>query len=116
MTSLIEIPSCSALHIPAPGVAALPLSEGDLILTLIPANPPTHPSSTITLSVGTSSFPLLPISPLQKIQSTGEHSSYIFTPVPADGGESVGRVKIVFKDRQVISTCIVVSCQLILRM
>jgi len=99
MTTLVDIPSCTALHIPTPTSQPLPLSSGDLTLTLIPANPPTHPSQTVTLTIGASSFPLLPNSPVQKIQSAKEHASYIFTPVPADGGAGIGRVKIVMKDR-----------------
>jgi hypothetical protein len=102
MTSLIDIPSTTALHIPTPVSAPLPLSSGTLSLTLIPANPPAHPSETITLTIGTASFPLLPISPIQKIQSKDEHASYIFTPVPADGGAGIGRVKIAMKDRLVM--------------
>ncbi len=82
-----------------PGSEPLPLSTGDLSLTLIPANPPTHPSPTVTLTIGASSFPLLPNSPVQRIHSAKEHPSYIFTPVPADGGDGIGRVKITMKDR-----------------
>ena len=99
MTTLIDIPSCTALHLPTATSDPLPLSTGDLSLTLLPANPPTHPSATITLTIGSSSFPLLPNSPIQKIQSKDEHSSYIFTPIPADGGAGIGRVKILMKDR-----------------
>ncbi len=99
MTTLIDIPSCIALHIPTPQSEPLPLSSGDLSLTLIPANPPLHPSPTVTLTIGASSFPLLPNSPVQKIQTAKEHSSYVFTPVPADGGAGIGRVKIVMKNR-----------------
>ena len=99
MTTLIEIPGCTAFHIPTPVSQALPLSSGDLSLTLIPANPTGHPSSTVTITIGASSFPLFPNSPLQKIQSKEEHASYIFTPVSPDGGEAIGRVKIVMKDR-----------------
>ncbi|KAK1926229.1 senescence-associated protein-domain-containing protein [Papiliotrema laurentii] len=98
MSSLVQIPACTALHLPTPTSSPLPLSSGDLTLTVIPANPPTHPSPTLTLTIGSSSFPLLPNSPLQKIQTTHEHPSYIFSPLPADGGEPIGQVKIVLKD------------------
>ena len=102
MTTLVDIPSCSALHIPITGATPLPLSTADLTLTLIPGNPPTHPSQTLTLNIGSSSFPLLPNSPIQKVQSKQEHASYVFSPIPADGGAAIGQVKIVMKDRYVI--------------
>jgi hypothetical protein len=98
MSSLIEIPSCTALHIPTPASSPLPLSSGALTLSVVPANPPTHPSASLTLTIGSSSFPLLPNSPIQKIQTINEHSSYIFSPVAADGGAAIGQVKIVMKD------------------
>lgn len=98
MAALADIPSCTALHIPSPGVSPLPLSTGDLVLSLIPANPPTHPSSTLALSIGSSSFPILPSTPIQKVQSKAEHAAYIFSPAPADGGAAIGQVKIVMKD------------------
>lgn len=94
---LVEIPQCSALHLPTPQSSPLPLSTGELTLNLVPANPPTHPSQTLTLTIGSASFPLLPISPLQKVQAKDEHPSYIFSPVPADGGAPIGQVKIVMK-------------------
>ncbi|KAK4683455.1 hypothetical protein P7C73_g6808, partial [Tremellales sp. Uapishka_1] len=75
----------------------LPLSAGELLLTLLPANPPTTPAQTLTLTIGASSFPLLPNSPVQKVKANDQHSSYVFSPVPADGGASIGQVKIVMK-------------------
>ncbi|WVR03349.1 hypothetical protein IAU60_000340 [Kwoniella sp. DSM 27419] len=98
MTTLVTIPSTSVYHQPTPQSEALPLSTGELNLTLIPANPPSHPHSTLTLTVGGSSFPLLPNSPVQKVQAKDEHPSYVFSPVPADGGAAVGQVKIKVKD------------------
>ncbi|WWC85718.1 uncharacterized protein L201_000584 [Kwoniella dendrophila CBS 6074] len=98
MTTLVTVPHVTAYHIPSPGSEPLPLSSGELNLTVIPANPPTHPSSTLTLTVGGSSFPLLPNSPVQKVQAKEQHPSYIFAPVPADGGEPVGQVKLRVKD------------------
>ncbi|GFZ50676.1 hypothetical protein JCM24511_08434 [Saitozyma sp. JCM 24511] len=98
MTTLVDIPSCTALHVPTPTSAPLPLAKGDLTLVLMPANPPSHPSATLTLSVGGSSFPLLPNSPVQKVKAKEEHASYQFTPVPADGGMAVGTVRIQMKD------------------
>lgn len=101
-TILVTIPQCTALHLPTPQSTPLPLSTGDLTLNLIPANPPSHPSQTLTLTIGSASFPLLPISPIQKIQAKDEHPSYIFAPVAADGGDSIGQVKIVMKSRHVL--------------
>ncbi|ORY25173.1 senescence-associated protein-domain-containing protein [Naematelia encephala] len=98
MTTLIAIPATRALHIPKPGAEPIPLSSGELVLTLIPANPPAHPSSTLTLSIGTASFPLLPNSPVQKTETNHEHSTYVFKPVPADGGAEIGQVRIFMKD------------------
>ncbi|WRT63619.1 uncharacterized protein IL334_000542 [Kwoniella shivajii] len=98
MTTLVTIPNVTAYHLPTPTSDPLPLSTGELNLTVIPANPPTHPSSTLTLTVGGSSFPLLPNSPLQKVQAKEQHPSYIFSPVAADGGEPVGQVKLRLKD------------------
>lgn len=97
MTTLITIPNITALHIPTRGSTPLPLSTGDLILTLLPANPPSHPSQTLTLTIGAASFPLLPISPVRKVEVKEEHPSFVFSPVPADGGEGIGQVKIQFK-------------------
>ena len=101
MTTLVDIPSCTAVHLPTPTSSPLPLAFGDLTLTIIPANPPAHPSQTVTLTIGASSFPLLPNSPVQKIGSIKEHASYVFSPVPADGGAGIGQVKITMKDRHV---------------
>ncbi|WWD05932.1 hypothetical protein V865_004017 [Kwoniella europaea PYCC6329] len=98
MTTLVTIPNVTAYHLPTPTSDPLPLSTGELNLTVIPANPPSHPSSTLTLTVGGSSFPLLPNSPVQKVQAKDQHPSYIFAPVPADGGEPVGQVKLRVKD------------------
>ncbi|WWD22344.1 hypothetical protein CI109_106835 [Kwoniella shandongensis] len=97
MTTLVDIPSAAAFHLPTPASDPLPLSAGDLVLTLIPANPPTHPSQTLTLTIGSSSFPLLPNSPVQKVEAKDEHPSYVFSPVSADGGASIGQVKIRMK-------------------
>ncbi|WVF66439.1 hypothetical protein IAT40_001179 [Kwoniella sp. CBS 6097] len=98
MTTLVTIPSTQAYHLPTPTSDPLPLSSGELNLTLIPANPPSHPHSTLTLTIGASSFPLLPTSPVQKVQAKDEHPAYVFSPVPADGGAPVGQVKIKVKD------------------
>jgi hypothetical protein len=94
MSALITIGNTTALHLPTADAAPLPLANGDLTLVLIPANPPTHPSETLTVSIGASSFPLLPNSPLQKVKTIDEHPTFQFTPVPADGGAGVGQVRI----------------------
>ncbi|EIW67803.1 hypothetical protein TREMEDRAFT_69409 [Tremella mesenterica DSM 1558] len=98
MTTLAEIPSCKALHLPTPDATTLPLSMGELTLVLLPASPPARPSPTLTLTIGWSSWAILPITPVRKVQSQDEHPTYLFSPVPADGGSSVGQVKIVMKD------------------
>lgn len=99
MSTILTIPGCTALHNPTPGSQPLPLATGDLTLTVIPANPPTHPSETLTLSVGSAAFPLLPNHPVQRVKAKQEHPSYQFTPIPADGGMTVGTVRITMKDR-----------------
>ncbi|WVQ80422.1 hypothetical protein IAT38_002527 [Cryptococcus sp. DSM 104549] len=98
MTTLIEIPNTSVFHVPTPTSKPLPLSEGDLTLTLIPADPPTNPAPTVTLTVGASSFPLLANAPVQRVQSKEEHPSYAFFPKPPKGGTAVGQVRIKLKD------------------
>jgi len=97
--SIAEIPQCTAYHLPTPTSSPLPLASGDLVLSVLPANPPTHPSESLTLTIGSAAFPLLPNSPIQKIQSKDEHPSYIFAPVASDGGDSIGQVKITVNDR-----------------
>lgn len=99
MTTLVEISECRAFHLPGPGIDPLPLASGTLTLALIPANPPSHPSETIALSVGSSAFPVLPNTPVQKVEAKEEHPRYVFSPAPADGGAAVGRVKIALKAR-----------------
>jgi hypothetical protein len=99
MTTLAEIQNVKAYHLPVPGAEPVVLSTGTLYLSVIPANPPSHPSQTIALSVGASSFPVLPNTPVQKIEAKEEHPRYAFSPLPADGGAAIGRVKIVLGPR-----------------
>lgn len=99
MTTLAEIPNVQALHLPTPGAQPVTLSSGTLILSVIPANPPSHPSQTIALTVGASSFPVLPNTPVQKVEAKEEHPRYAFSPLPADGGAAIGRVKIIINSR-----------------
>lgn len=99
MTTLAEIQNVKALHLPTPGAQPVPLSTGTLTLSLIPANPPSHPSETVALTVGASSFTVLPNTPVQKIEAKEEHPRYAFSPLPADGGAAIGRVKIVLNPR-----------------
>jgi len=101
MTTLAEIENVKAYHLPVPGAEPVVLSTGTLYLSVIPANPPSHPSQTIALSVGASSFPVLPNTPIQKIEAKEEHPRYAFSPLPADGGAAIGRVKIVLSPRLV---------------
>jgi len=103
MTTLAEIQNVKAYHLPVPGAEPVVLSTGTLYLSVIPANPPSHPSQTIALSVGASSFPVLPNTPVQKIEAKEEHPRYAFSPLPADGGAAIGRVKIVLSPRSVNS-------------
>jgi len=101
MTTLAEIQNVKAYHLPVPGAEPVVLSTGTLYLSVIPANPPSHPSQTLALSVGASSFPVLPNTPIQKIEAKEEHPRYAFSPLPADGGAAIGRVKIVLSPRLV---------------
>lgn len=101
MTTLVEIPDCRAFHLPGPDIDPLPLASGTLTLALIPANPPSHPSETVALSIGSSAFSVLPNTPVQKVESKEEHPRYVFSPAPADGGAAIGRVKIALKARYV---------------
>jgi hypothetical protein len=103
MTTLAEIQNVKAYHIPTPGAEPVVLSTGTLWLSLIPANPPSHPSQTVALTVGASSFTVLPNTPVQKVEAKEEHPSYVFSPLPADGGAAIGRVKIVLSPRYVLS-------------
>ncbi|WVQ76386.1 hypothetical protein IAR50_006052 [Cryptococcus sp. DSM 104548] len=97
MTTLIEIPSAAALHLPTPTSSPLPLSSGDLSLILLPAAPPTRPAETLTLNVGSSSFPLTKRYPVQKVHGKDEHPTYAFGVQGQDAGASVGQVRIVMK-------------------
>ena len=92
---LINIPSTKAFHLP-PGGAPVLLAQGDLVLSLIPAHAPDHPRETITLSVGTASFPITHATPVVKVDTNGEHPSFAFRPVV--GGERAGKVKVVLKE------------------
>lgn len=96
MTTLVTIPNAKALHIPTPGATPLPLATGDLNVLLIPANPPTHPSDTITISIGASAFPLIPSTPVQKVKAKAEHPSYTFSPAAPVGSEPIGSVLLEF--------------------
>ncbi|BEJ12044.1 hypothetical protein CspHIS471_0205040 [Cutaneotrichosporon sp. HIS471] len=98
MTSLVSIPGCVALHLPARGVAAVPMANGDLHLTLLPADPPSRKEEILTLSVGSSAFVVAKNSPVQRIQSKNEHPSFVFTPAPPEGGQSIGQVRIDMSD------------------
>ena len=95
---LVDIPNCTALHIPTPSSDPLPLSAGDLVLTALPGTNEKEPAK-VSLSVGASSFQLHPNTPVQKILAKEEHPTYVFAPVSPDGSATVGQVKILFKDR-----------------
>lgn len=99
MTTLITIPAVTAFHLPAPGATPVPLAQGDLALSLLPAAPPTRPAEVLTLSIGSSAFVLARNSPVQKTKSKNEHPSFVFTPAPRDDGRSIGQVRIDMKDR-----------------
>lgn len=100
MTTLLTITSAKALHLPTPTSSLLPLSSGDLTLTLLPANPPLQTSETLTLTIGSSAFPLSTKGRIQRIKAKEEHASYMFTPMPAGAeGESVGQVVVQMKNR-----------------
>ena len=99
MTTLADIPSTKAYHLPTPTSEPILLAEGELVLATIPANPPARPSPTLTLSVGASSWPVLPNTPVRKIHAQKEHASYIFSPAAVDGSEGIGQVKIILADR-----------------
>lgn len=92
---LITIPATRAFHLP-PGGAPVLLAEGDLVLSLIPAHAPDHPRETITLTVGTASFPITHATPVVKVDTNEEHPSFAFRPVV--GGERAGKVKVVLKE------------------
>lgn len=83
-------------HSRTPASDLLPLSSGTLTLVLLPANPPTQKTETLTLTVGASSFPLSPKLPVQKLRSKDEHPWYSFSPAPPapDGSKPVGQVRI----------------------
>lgn len=98
MSSLVNIPGAIALHLPAKGAEPVPLANGDLNLTLLPAEPPKRPAETVTLSVGSSTFILAKNSPVQRIRSKNEHPSFVFTPAPPEGGQSIGQVRIDMSD------------------
>lgn len=101
MSTLITIKNATALHLPAPGATPVPLAHGDLHLNLLPAAPPERPVDTLIITVGASSFPLAPNSPVQRTRSKNEHPSFIFTPAPPAGGQSIGQVRIDMADRYV---------------
>lgn len=92
---LITIPTTKAYHVP-PGGAPVLLAEGDLVLSVIPAQAPDHPKETITISVGNASFPLDHSTPVVKIETNAEHPSFAFRPVI--GGERAGKVKVSLKE------------------
>lgn len=96
MTTLVTIPNAKALHIPTPGATPLPLATGDLNVLLTPANPPTHPSDTITISIGASAFPLIPSTPVQKVKAKAEHPSYTFSPAAPVGSDAIGSILLEF--------------------
>jgi hypothetical protein len=116
MTTLITIPGAKALHVPTKGASPLPLAEGDLQITVLPADrelqcmwvevvvadahalAPSRPSSILSLSVAHASFPLLPTAPVHRIQSNAQHASYLFSPLPSDGGQAIGSVLIKLAD------------------
>ncbi len=98
MTSLVTIPGTVALHLPARGAAPVPMANGDLHLTLLPADPPTRKEDVLTLSVGSSAFVVAKNSPVQRIRSKNEHPSFVFTPAPPEGGQSIGQVRIDMTD------------------
>ncbi|TXT07385.1 hypothetical protein VHUM_03105 [Vanrija humicola] len=98
MSTLITIKNTTALHLPAPGAAPVPLAHGDLHLNLLPAAPPERPHDTLIITVGASSFPLGENSPVQRTRSKNEHPSFVFTPATPDGGQSIGQVRIDMAD------------------
>lgn len=100
MSTIIDIPSCTALHLPTPNATALPLSTGELTVTVLP-------DQTLTLSIGTSSFPLTQRTKIQKVQTINQHPTYLFSPIlpvsasgdaSTAGERTIGQVKIVMKD------------------
>ncbi|WOO80184.1 uncharacterized protein LOC62_03G003695 [Vanrija pseudolonga] len=98
MSTLTTIKNATALHLPAPGATPVPLAHGDLHLNLLPAAPPERPTDTLIITVGASSFPLAPNSSVQRTRSKNEHPSFIFTPAPPAGGQSIGQVRIDMAD------------------
>lgn len=98
MTTLITIPGATAYHLPAPGVEPVPLAEGDISLTLVPAFPPTRPNDAVTLTVGSSTFVLTKNAPVQRTNSKNEHPSFVFTPAPLADGRTIGQVRIDMRD------------------
>lgn len=106
MTTLLQIPQTQTLHLPTPTSTPLPLSTGDLLLTLLPANPPSQPNPSLILSIGSSSFGLSANAKVQRVKSNREHCGYEFRALTAGevdgkGGKGVGKVRIVLKDRWV---------------
>ncbi len=105
MTTLITIQSVTAYHLPTKSSQPIPLATGELVVTEVPANPPTTSAPTLTLTVGTTSFPITRATPLSAIDTTSQHTAYIFTPtaptsvpdVTNPDIASVGHVKLVFK-------------------
>jgi hypothetical protein len=98
MTTLLTIRGTTAYHIPAPGIAPVPLAAGDLTLSLIPAFPPTRPADSVTLTVGASTFVLTKNAPVQRTNAKSEHPSLMFTPAPLADGRTIGQVRIDMQD------------------
>lgn len=110
MSTLITIHSVTAFHLPTKTSEPIPLANGDLVLTLVPSNPPATPTPTLTLTVGTTSFPISHDTPISATDTTSQHTAYIFTPTvplptPTSTSDvtsteiaSVGHVKLVFKN------------------
>ena len=98
MTTIADIPHVTATHLPTPTSQPVALGSGELSLTILPPNPPKQPLQVLTLTVGTLSWPLLPITPVRKIQAKKEHATYGFKPAPVDGSKALGEVRISMKD------------------
>ncbi|ORX33593.1 hypothetical protein BD324DRAFT_643887 [Kockovaella imperatae] len=97
MTTIADIPAVTATHLPTPTSTPIDLGSGELSLTVLPPNPPTQPLQVLTLTVGSLSWPLLPNTPVRKIQALKEHAVYTFSPAPADGGAALGEVRLNMK-------------------
>jgi len=99
MSTLIEIPSVKIEHLPTASSEPLPLADRILSLTLLPPSA-THPSETLTITVGSTSFPLSQATPVHKVHAAPivhAHPTYVFSPAAAGTGAPIGQVRISMK-------------------